>query len=386
MLVVIAIIGTLAGMILPAVQAAREAARLNSCRNNLSQLSKGLLHHETSKGFFPSGGWGPAWLGIASRHSDSAQPGSWVFSVLPYIEERNTQEIVANSTAATYADAYGRLASTVLPGFSCPSRRAMRPMPPGGQAAFYAGYDATSGSVTITTATRSDYAANGGSCGSCAAVTGFKGIPANAVTNAVSVNVCPAGTSVPLPQVATTAGATHAGSCADCGTSLEQDASLDVRGQFPDLASADTWRKKSIGERFSLASDPRLVLPDLQDGMIHRMSRVQAAGVFDGLSNVYLLGEKYVATNTYLTGSDPGDDGPMMAGSSNGTIRSGFEPPTHDTPGVTHATAFGSAHAVVWNAAFGDGSVRSVSYSIDPSLHRLLSARADGAVAAPPGD
>jgi type II secretory pathway pseudopilin PulG len=100
LLVVIAIIGTLAGLILPAVQSAREAGRLNACRNNLVQLTKGLIHHETSKGYFPSGGWGPAWLGVAARHSDSSQPGSWIFSLMPYIEEGNTRKIVADLTPA----------------------------------------------------------------------------------------------------------------------------------------------------------------------------------------------------------------------------------------------------------------------------------------------
>jgi len=381
LLVVIAIIGTLAGLILPAVQGAREAARLNSCRNNLVQLSKGITHHETSRGFFPSGGWSPAWLGVAARHSDSGQPGSWIFSLMPYIEEGTTRNLVADLDVTTCADKYQQLAKVVIPTLACPTRRSMRPIAP----KTLSHYADPSPTVSIPEATRSDYAANGGSYGSCAAATGFKGIPANAITNAVSVSVCPAGTSVPIPQVAAS-GATHAGSCNDCGRSLEQDASLNVRGQFPDLAAGDTWRKKSVGERFTLASDPRLVLPDLQDGIIHRMSRVQAASVFDGLSNVYIVAEKYVAADTYLTGTDSGDDGPLIAGASSNTIRSGFEPPTHDTAGISRPTAFGSAHAAVWNAAFGDGSVRSVSYSVDPVLHQRLSARADGAVAAPPAE
>jgi hypothetical protein len=131
------------------------------------------------------------------------------------------------------------------------------------------------------------------------------------------------------------------------------------------------------------------VLPDLQDGIIYRMSRVQAASVFDGLSNVYLVGEKYVAADKYDAegaDADVGDDGPLVAGYSNNTIRSGFERPTHDTAGESHPTAFGSAHASGWNASFGDGSVRTLSYTIDATLHQRLSARADGAIAAPPAE
>ena len=386
LLVVIAIIGTLAGLILPAVQSARESGRLNSCRNNLVQLTKGLIHHETSKGFFPSGGWGPAWLGVASRNSDSSQPGSWIFSLMPYIEEDITRNIVADLTTGNCEDRYQRLAATKLPALACPTRRPMRAFAP----KTLSHYADPSPTVSIPAATRSDYAANGGSFGSCAAVAGFKGIAANAITNAVSVTVCPSGSTVPIPQVAATANATHVGkTCGDCGNSLEADPSLPIRGQFPTLADGDTWRKLASAAKLGQAADVRLVLPDLQDGISYRMSRVQAASVFDGLSNVYLLGEKYVAADKYdAEGSDAdaGDDGPLVAGYSNNTIRSGFERPTPDTAGESHPTAFGSAHSTVWNAAFGDGSVRTLSYLIDATLHQRLSARADGAIAAPPAN
>jgi len=385
MLVVIAIIGTLAGLILPAVQSAREAGRLNTCRNNLVQLTKGLIHHETSKGFFPSGGWGPAWLGVAARHSDSSQPGGWIFSLMPYIEEGTTRNMVADLTVSNCAERYQALAATRLPALACPTRRSMRAVAP----KTLSHYADPSPTVSIPTAARSDYAANGGSFGSCAAVAGFKGIAANAVTNAVSVTVCPSGSSVPIPQVAASANATHVGkTCGDCGSSPEADPSLNIRGQFPTLAAGDAWRKLAPAAKLGQASDVRLVLPDLQDGIIFRMSRLQAASAFDGLSNVYLLGEKYVAADKYdAEGSDAdaGDDGPLVAGYSNNTIRSGFERPTHDTAGESHPTAFGSAHSSGWNAAFGDGSVRTLSYTIDASIHQQLSARADGA-GAPPAD
>ena len=393
MLVVIAIISTLAGLILPAVQSAREAGRLNTCRNNLVQLTKGLIHHETSKSFFPSGGWGPAWLGVAVRHSDSSQPGSWIFSLMPYIEEGSTRNIVADLTTLNCAERYQTLAATRLPAIACPTRRSMRAVAPKTRSHYaYATTATPDTTVSIPAVVRSDYAANGGSFGSCAAVAGFKGIAANAVTNAVSVTVCPSGSTVPIPQVAATANATHVGkSCGDCGTSPEADPAVNIRirAQFATLAAGDAWRKLAPAAKLGQESDVRLVLPDLQDGIIYRMSRLQSASVFDGLSNVYLLGEKYVAADKYETegsDADAGDDGPMVAGYSNNTVRSGFERPTHDTAGESHPTAFGSAHASGWNAAFGDGSVRTLSYTIDATLHQRLSARADGAIAAPPAD
>ena len=89
LLVVITIIGVLVSILLPAVQAAREAARRVQCKNHLRQLAVAAMTHEAQIGHFPTGGWGPRWLGDADRGFTRQQPGSWAFSPLPFLEESN---------------------------------------------------------------------------------------------------------------------------------------------------------------------------------------------------------------------------------------------------------------------------------------------------------
>src|SRR4051812_22680085 len=81
LLVVIAIIGILVALLLPAVQAAREAARRSECENHLKQLSLGCLLHKDTQKFLPSVGWGYAWVGDPDLGFGKTQPGGWHFNI-----------------------------------------------------------------------------------------------------------------------------------------------------------------------------------------------------------------------------------------------------------------------------------------------------------------
>jgi len=125
LLVVITIIGILIALLLPAVQAAREAARQVQCTNNLKQIALGCLQHEERHGFFPTGGWGWGWAGDPDRGFDKRQPGGWQFNVLPYIEQQALHELGLGDNAAGRT----RTAETPLAVFHCPTRRRAVPYP-----------------------------------------------------------------------------------------------------------------------------------------------------------------------------------------------------------------------------------------------------------------
>ena len=125
LLVVITIIGILVALLLPAVQAAREAARRLQCGNNLKQMGLGAINHEAACGFYPSGGWSFTWIGDADRGFGKSQPGGWVYNILPYIDQANIYNMPRdgdpNRVTAAQLEGAARMIATTIPGMLCPS-------------------------------------------------------------------------------------------------------------------------------------------------------------------------------------------------------------------------------------------------------------------------
>jgi prepilin-type N-terminal cleavage/methylation domain-containing protein/prepilin-type processing-associated H-X9-DG protein len=360
LLVVIAIIAILIGLLLPAVQKIREAASRIQCVNNLKQMGLAFHNHHDTYNNFPSGGWGYQWMGDPDRGQGLTQPGGWVFNILPFLEQDNLWKSGTTGNTSNTADLdptkrarIAAMGAITVKGFYCPSRRAPITLPVSG------GW--INAPVALNTLmARTDYCANGGNnvakaspAGNFLGLRHFSSGPASIATAEAYFASRPTGTSSSI----CTSGV------APCATGY--------------------------------------------NGIIHQRSQVRITTIPDGTSNTYMVGEKPMDPNFYTVGRpnnaavrDWGDDGCAYQGLDDDLVRwSGFvtvtgnattaaitawnpEPPWRDTRGAVDLlrTAFGSAHSGGFNMCLADGSVRSVSFSIDPETHRRLGGRDDGLV------
>jgi len=316
---VIAIIGILIALLLPAVQAAREAARRIQCTNHVKENAFAMLHFHEQYGFLPSGGWGYQWGVHPGRGMGKEQPGGWGWQILAFMDQMQLANFGTEVDPDNFTDARLRAANKTLntqplSTFYCPSRRAPGLYPMNSisyvQRPFL--------SDTLTEAVRTDYAANGG-----------EDIPNDPVVGVWGFGPGPS----------------------------ESYAAYVAYKKFPS--------------------------PDYCTGIYFTRSQFNLAEVTDGTSSTYLVGEKYLDPAHYYDGQSLGDDqGPYNSDERDLVrfARSGgtYLRPRQDTPGYNGTWEFGSAHPSGFNMAMCDGSVRLIGYEVEEAIHYRLANRMDG--------
>jgi prepilin-type N-terminal cleavage/methylation domain-containing protein len=326
LLVVITIIGILIALLLPAVQAAREAARKAQCGNHLKQLALGCLSHEQAQGFFPTGGWAYWWVGDPDRGFNRRQPGGWVYNILPYIEQGPLHDIGSGLTVANKKIAMVTAVQTPLEVLICPSRRTVTLYP----SAYTQTENVDQGLFAKNPISlRTDYAVNGGTC---------------------------------------TMG------------------NIDIWSPTNDPGNGDPSFADAPGYPWPTFLTNGTFTQSYDHGVSYPTSMRRMTDIEDGASNTILLGEKYMWPDHYDDGSDGADNNPAFEAYDwditrwacwDSTNRTYF-PPRQDTAGLIDLNSFGSAHAESLNMALCDGSVRSITYTIDTTVYERLCDRKDG--------
>jgi prepilin-type N-terminal cleavage/methylation domain-containing protein/prepilin-type processing-associated H-X9-DG protein len=119
LLVVITIIGILIALLLPAVQAAREAARRSQCCNNLKQLSLGLHNYHATHGILPAGAYCPAPGG--GQYADIYGCHAWIEMLMPYIEMQPVYDSISFKVDLATDPNKALLSNRAFANLACPT-------------------------------------------------------------------------------------------------------------------------------------------------------------------------------------------------------------------------------------------------------------------------
>jgi prepilin-type N-terminal cleavage/methylation domain-containing protein len=337
LLVVIAIIGVLVALLLPAIQAAREAARRSECQNKLKQMGLAAQNFVSARNVFPTGGDGAGpvlenYLKNGKPNGPNQQGLGWGFQLLPYLEQNAVYGL------STTID----VKATVVPLYNCPSRRG----PTRSQE-----FNGIPGPTVVL----SDYAA---------------ATPCTCKTSACAAKFNPVD-SVPLSARNVAANLTTA------------NAYSFFFGKYQPATQPDDMVYDGVIVRTPWKFNSN---PSLAAYAKNVPWAVKPAQVSDGLSNTILFGEKYVHPDWYAGGIFVySDDRGWTDGWDPDSMRSTcFQPmPDNDPQGnnptivapLIDAWYFGSAHTGVWNSVYADGSVHTMRYDVDVVLFNSLGTR-----------
>ena len=126
LLVVIAIIGVLVGLLLPAVQQAREAARRMACGNNIKQLAMSIANYESAMKRYPAGCQAFYDVDSSVTQADGEDAWGWAVNVLPFMEQQPLFDTLSPDTPSSFKTALTdsaklRAMETELTMMICPS-------------------------------------------------------------------------------------------------------------------------------------------------------------------------------------------------------------------------------------------------------------------------
>ena len=356
LLVVIAIIGVLVALLLPAVQAAREAARRSQCQNQLKQIGLAMQNHVNALSVFPTGGDGynptiRSYLSgtdVNNANNSTGTPNGpnkmglgWGYQILPYLEQNALKNITT----------MGQLASANVSLYFCPTRRHK-----GSSTVFSQAVGGVTFPYILT-----DYAAPH---------------PATYLNPQTGSNIGQRYTVLPWSDV-------------------------NIAANYPKIR--DSFMNGRVSNGISTTTTPGDNIPC--DGLIVRTAwrwkqKTMATGVSlavkpgectDGLSNTLLVAEKLLRPDFYEGGSWSDDLGWADGWDPDQLRSTGFQPLNDADPlcfgarqtwcggpdGFNDVFIFGSAHSSGMNSVFGDGSVHFIKFDIDIVLFNNLGARND---------
>ena len=369
LLVVIAIIGVLVALLLPAIQADREAARNAQCLNQLKQIGTAMQNHVTAYGCFPTGGNIHSTQIFNYSQGGRNNPGKangpnkqglgWAYQILPFLEQNTIKNLTDQAT----------LMQSVIPGYFCPSRRSAEVVQ-------------TDPGLGSNRTVLMDYAGATPLTNECHATR-------------PSPNKYDLTQTIPFPG--TPAGVTAAYNIVNRGFWCHTTSAVQPQDfmQYDGVIVRTPWRiancipAGNCGVATATAPARGQVVPGMA-------SATRPKDITDGMSNTFVVSEKLVRADLYAGNMDGNgnfswsDDRGWSDGWDPDTMRStGWQPrPDSDSVCFPPATTrvyctgqgaevlfFGSAHASGINAVFADAAARKISYDVDGILFNSIGTR-----------